>query len=91
VRREKTTTQDRPEAAPRPLLVIDPNAVILADDLRSMLRLKASTLRREIREGRLRVCKRAGRYFFLGQQVLAWLKGGELPVRCPASAQADAA
>jgi hypothetical protein len=72
------------QATPSPVLslvVIDPNAVIMPDDLRRMLRLKTSTLRREIREGRLRVCKRAGRYFFLGEQVLAWLRSGELPAR----------
>jgi hypothetical protein len=68
------------ECDPPPVVpvVIDPNAVLLAEDVRRLLRLRTSTLRREIRSGRLRVCKRAGRYFFLGQQLLDWLRGGEL-------------
>jgi hypothetical protein len=45
-----------------------------------MFLLRQSSVRREIREGRLRVCKRCGRYYFLGEQLLAWLRGGELPL-----------
>jgi hypothetical protein len=60
-------------------VVLHPHAVFLADQVRQMLHLKGSSLRREIREGRLRVCKRCGRHYFTGQQLLDWLRGGELP------------
>jgi hypothetical protein len=58
--------------------VIAENGVYSADQVRILLRLRQSSLRREIREGRLRVCKRCGRYYFLGAQLLDWLRGGEL-------------
>jgi hypothetical protein len=58
--------------------VISPTAVYFVDDLTRLFRLRKSTVRRELREGRLSVCKRAGRYFVLGEQLLAWLRGGEL-------------
>jgi hypothetical protein len=43
------------------------------------LGLRKSTLRREYREGRLRVSRRAGHNFILGAWLLEWLRGGELP------------
>jgi hypothetical protein len=58
--------------------VIHPTGVYVAEDLRRLLRLRASTVRREVREGRLRVSKRAGRRFFLGAWVLSWLESGEI-------------
>ncbi len=67
-------------AAPLPR-VIDPNAVYLADEFRAVFRLRVSTIRREVREGRLRIAKRAGRYYLLGEWILEWLQGGELPRR----------
>jgi hypothetical protein len=45
------------------------------------LKLKTSTIRREVKAGRLRVSKRAGRYYLLGSWILEWLAGGELPRR----------
>jgi hypothetical protein len=44
-----------------------------------MFALRKSSLRREIREGRLKVSKRCGKYFFLGEQLLNWLRSGEIP------------
>lgn len=64
-------------AAPEPH-VIHPTGVYLPDWVRAAFRLKASSLRREIRAGRLAVCKRCGRHYFTGQQLLDWLQGGEL-------------
>lgn len=58
--------------------LIHPSAVYLASEVRRLLRLRESSLRREIREGRLRVVKRCGRYYFLGEQLLEWLSDGEL-------------
>jgi hypothetical protein len=45
------------------------------------LGLPKTTLGREIRLGRLRVSKRAGRYFLLGEWLLDWLRGGEVSRR----------
>jgi hypothetical protein len=59
-------------------VVIHDTGVYTTDQVRTMLRLRQSSLRREIREGRLRVSKRCGRYYFLGRQLLDWLRGGEL-------------
>lgn len=58
--------------------VIDPTAVYFVDDARQILRLKESTIRREVRGGRLRVAKRAGRYYLLGEWILEWNRSGEV-------------
>lgn len=57
--------------------VIDPNGVYFPDTFRALFRLKESSLRREVREGRLRIAKRAGRYYLLGKWILEWIVGGE--------------
>jgi hypothetical protein len=59
--------------------VIEPNAVYFPDTAQRILRLKKSTLRREVREHRLRIARRAGRYYLLGRWILEWLEAGELP------------
>jgi hypothetical protein len=69
------------ESAAPPIHVIAPTAVYSVDDARRLLRLKQSSVRREVRAGRLRVSKRCGRYFLLGQWLLAWIREGELPRR----------
>jgi hypothetical protein len=58
--------------------VIAPTGVYFVEDAKRILRLKESTIRREVREGRLRISKRAGRYFILGAWLLAWIRGGEV-------------
>jgi hypothetical protein len=58
--------------------VIEPLCVYSPEAARKALGLTASTLRREVREGRLRRIKRAGRNFFLGEYLLEWLRGGEV-------------
>lgn len=74
-------TADPAPATPPPIHSIDPHAVYLVDQARAVLRLRASTIRREVREGRLRISKRAGRYYLLGEWLLEWIAGGELPRR----------
>jgi hypothetical protein len=59
--------------------------VYFVDDARRVLRLKQSTIRREVREGRLRIAKRAGRYFILGGWLIEWIEGGEVRPRAPAT------
>ena len=56
--------------------VIHPNAVYFLDTAPVRLRVKASTILREVREKRLHVSRRAGRYFILGMWVLEWIEAG---------------
>jgi hypothetical protein len=57
---------------------VHPTTVYTADEVIRIFKLRKSTLRREIREGRLRVARRAGRYYLLGKWLIEWLEGGEL-------------
>lgn len=72
------TTMKRPHR-------IDPTAVYDPTVVREILGLTKTTLSREIRQGRLRVTKRAGRYYFLGEWLLEWLRGGEVRRPNPAT------
>lgn len=65
------------EAAPPPL-AIEPNTLFTATALRQALGLKPSSLRRAIREYALVASKRCGKYFFLGADILDWLRRGRL-------------
>ena len=56
--------------------VIHPNAVYFLDPAPVRLRVKAATSLREVREKRLHVSRRAGRYFILGMWVLEWIEAG---------------
>jgi hypothetical protein len=53
--------------------------VYCLEEAQAALRLKKSTVRREVRSRRLRISKRAGRYYILGKWLLEWLENGELP------------
>ena len=80
---DQAETSERPQAAPPALgingpQVVYPGAVYTVDDLRRIFALKASSVRREVRLRRLRISKRCGRYYCLGQWVLEWLEDGEL-------------
>jgi hypothetical protein len=57
--------------------VIDPHAAYTIASLREALGLTKTTVAREVRLRRLRVSKRAGKYFVLGAWVLQWLRDGE--------------
>jgi hypothetical protein len=61
-----------------PVHVIHPDAIYFLDQVKVLFRLSDSTVRRELREGRLKVSKRAGRYFLLGKWLIEWLEGGLL-------------
>jgi hypothetical protein len=58
--------------------VIDPNAVYEMPHARAALRLAKGTLSREIKLGRLRSAKRAGKVLILGAWLLEWIAGGEV-------------
>lgn len=57
---------------------IHPNAGYTMAQAIAALGLRASSIRREVREKRLRVAKRCGRYFLLGEWLLEWLRAGEV-------------
>ena len=65
----------RPRAGPH---VIAADGVYTVEDLRRVFGLKASSVRREVRLGRLRISKRCGRYFCLGPWVREWFEDGEV-------------
>jgi hypothetical protein len=58
--------------------IVHPHAVYTAASLQAALGLTRTTVSREARLGRLRVAKRAGRYFILGRWVMQWLEEGEV-------------
>jgi hypothetical protein len=57
---------------------IQPTAVYSVESARASLGLAKATIGREVRLGRLRVAKRAGKYFLLGEWLLAWIRDGEI-------------
>jgi hypothetical protein len=67
-----------PPAAPTPPPVVHANAIYSASDVQQIVKGSKSLIRREVRLGRLRVSRRGGRHFFLGEWVLEWLRSGEL-------------
>jgi hypothetical protein len=69
--------------------VIHPRAVYTAASLQAALGLTRATVPREVRLGRLRVTRRAGKYFILGAWVLQWLRDGEVmrKQKCEANEQ----
>jgi hypothetical protein len=58
--------------------IIAPTAIYSLEAARVALGLAQGTLPREIRLGRLRVAKRAGRCFVMGEWLIAWVKAGEV-------------
>jgi hypothetical protein len=58
--------------------VIDPHAVYDVPTAAHCLGLAKNCLPREIRLGRLRVAKRAGRYLVTGLWLLEWIQRGEV-------------
>jgi hypothetical protein len=69
--------------APAPTIL--DNQVFTIASLTECLGLKPGTLPREIRLGRLRCSKRAGRVFILGSWVLEWLTDAEVKPRSAAT------
>lgn len=58
-------------------ITVNPTDVFDKPALQQALGLKHYTLAREVREKRLKVYKRAGKYWFLGVDVLDWIRAGE--------------
>jgi hypothetical protein len=66
--------------------VVEINAVYSIEAAQVALGLRRTSLRREARAGRLRVSKRAGKYYILGTWLLEWLAVGEHRPTKPAAA-----
>jgi hypothetical protein len=60
---------------------LHPKAVYTIATATRTLSLKKTTLPREIRAGRLRVSRRGGKHFLLGEWLLEWLRAGEVKRR----------
>jgi hypothetical protein len=56
--------------------VIHPHALYTAAQVRQLLGLRESSLRTAKREQGLRCCRRANRDYYLGEDLLAWLRAG---------------
>jgi hypothetical protein len=63
---------------------IVPTAAYRPSTIEHGLGLRCSTILWEIRLGRLRAAKRAGRVFIFGRWILEWLADGELRKRAEA-------
>src|SRR5262249_41097329 len=70
-----------PEVRPAEPVEIRPLAIYYLADLQR-LGLRASTVRREHRLGRLRIAKRGGRILVLGEWLVEWVWSGEIKARC---------
>lgn len=77
-RARKTTTD--PEAKPVAQLphTIVPTAIYDLVAATTAIGLSRTALKREIKLRRLRVSRRAGRYFFVGSWLLQWIEAGEV-------------
>jgi hypothetical protein len=88
--RKHLCPDDKAVAAPH---VIKPTAVYDVEQARAALGLAKGTLGREVRLGRLRVARRAGKTYILGRWLLAWLEAGEVrkPHAAPLNGRATSA
>ena len=70
------------------ITTIRPTAVFGLEQARAALGLAKNCLPREIRLGRLRVSKRAGRYLILGEWILEWIRKGGVTRQGPEAGRA---
>lgn len=73
---KKTTNSRQVSCSAENPHIIHPTAVYTAEQVRRLLGLRPSTLQTAKREQGLRCCRRAGHDYYLGEDLLAWLKGG---------------
>lgn len=58
--------------------MLHPTEAYIVPTLSASLGIPVKGIGREIRAGRLRVSRRMGRYWILGEWVLDWIKRGEI-------------
>ena len=63
-------------------VAIKPTELFDREALQKALGLRPSTLSREIRQGRLKVYSRGKRHWFIGSEVLSWIRSGEVKRHC---------
>lgn len=80
----------KPAVEARQPFGVEDRLVYTPDQITAGLGLRANTLKREMRQARLRYAVRAGRIFILGAWVREWVEGGER-VRMAADPPAGAA
>ena len=86
-RNRRLPSDQAPANPPAPSVpIVDPHAVFFLDQFVRTFRLRDTTVRREWKEGRLRLAKRAGRIFILGRWALEWLESGEAKPKARTSA-----
>ena len=61
--------------------LIHPHAVYSVQALMTALGIPRSCIGREVRLGRLRMSRRAGKYYCVGEWLLEWLRSGEIKPR----------
>lgn len=76
-----------PPTTPDPVPIVHRRSVYRLGQLQAVLGLRPSSLKREIRLGRLIVSKRCGTYFIVGESVLSWLRAGEVHRQRPENHQ----
>lgn len=90
--RRRTSPSPEPAPAQVPdIFVVNPTSIFTSESFRRLFGLRASSLRREVRERRLRVHKRCGKYLIIGEDVLAWIRGGAVLRHQPPKSPPDAA
>ena len=62
-------------------IVIDPNAVFSRELFGRTFGLSPATIGREVKAGRLVARRRCKSYWFLGSDILAWLRDGKVTPR----------
>lgn len=75
-RKRRSPALGEAPTADLPPLVLHPDLLLTGEQFRRWFGLRESSLYREVREGRLRVSKRCGRYYVLGSDILDWLRSG---------------
>jgi hypothetical protein len=78
-RQRSKPAEDAPPPSTAPALDIRPDGIYRTETVMAALGICRASIRKEWREGRLRVVRRCGKNYLIGRDVLAWLDGGELP------------
>jgi hypothetical protein len=71
--------------------VINPTAAYSKQQFQAAFSLTKESTRREVRLGRLKVARRGGRYWILGEWIIDWLRAGQVRPRQPADQAAQPA
>jgi hypothetical protein len=81
--RQRTTAPapQAPAAADVQPQTINPTSVYSKQQFQAAFALTKESTRREVRLGRLKVARRGGRYWILGEWIIDWLRAGQVRPR----------